>query len=40
MMTEEGFLRVAERVLSRRDVAWTDARRNSLLLTYARARRS
>jgi len=40
MMTEEGFLRVAERVLSRRDVTWTDARRNSLLLTYARARRS
>jgi len=40
MMTEEGFLRVAERVLSRREVAWTDARRDSLRRTYARARRS
>jgi UDP-N-acetylglucosamine diphosphorylase/glucosamine-1-phosphate N-acetyltransferase len=38
-MTEEGFLRVAERVLSRRDVAWTEARRDSLRRTYARARR-
>jgi UDP-N-acetylglucosamine diphosphorylase/glucosamine-1-phosphate N-acetyltransferase len=39
-MTEEGFLRVAERVLARRDVAWTDAQRDSLRRTYARARRS
>jgi UDP-N-acetylglucosamine diphosphorylase/glucosamine-1-phosphate N-acetyltransferase len=35
-MTEDGFLRVAERVLARRAVAWTDARRESLRRTYAR----
>jgi UDP-N-acetylglucosamine diphosphorylase/glucosamine-1-phosphate N-acetyltransferase len=38
-MTEEGFLRVAERVLARRDVAWTDARRESLRRTYRRTAR-
>jgi UDP-N-acetylglucosamine diphosphorylase/glucosamine-1-phosphate N-acetyltransferase len=35
-MTEEGFLRVAQRVLARRNVAWTDARRDSLRRTYQR----
>jgi len=40
MMTEEGFLRIAERVFARRNVAWSDGRRESLRLTYARARRS
>ncbi len=35
-MTEEGFLRVAERVLARRAVAWTDGRRDSLRRTYRR----
>jgi hypothetical protein len=39
-MTEEGFLKIAERVFSRRDVGWTEPRRESLRLTYARARRS
>lgn len=38
-MTEAGFLQVAERVLTRRNVAWTEARRESLRCTYARARR-
>jgi hypothetical protein len=37
-MTEEGFLRVAQRVMARRDVAWTDARRDSLRRTYHRLR--
>jgi len=36
-MTEDGFLRVAERVLARRDVAWTEAQRESLRRTYRRA---
>lgn len=36
-MSEDGFLRVAERVMGRRDVAWTEARREALRLTYARA---
>lgn len=35
-MTEEGFLRVAERVLARREVPWTEVRRESLRRTYAR----
>jgi UDP-N-acetylglucosamine diphosphorylase/glucosamine-1-phosphate N-acetyltransferase len=35
-MTEEGFLRVAQRVLARREVAWTDARRDSLRRIYQR----
>ncbi len=35
-MTEEGLLRVAERVLARREVPWTEARRESLRRTYAR----
>ncbi len=32
----EGFLRIAERVMPRRDVAFTDERRRSLAATYAR----
>jgi UDP-N-acetylglucosamine diphosphorylase/glucosamine-1-phosphate N-acetyltransferase len=36
-MSEDGFLRIAERVLGRRDVAWTDARRESLRRIYRRA---
>lgn len=36
-MTEDGFLRIAERVMARRHVAWTDARRDSLRRTYRRA---
>jgi len=36
-MTEDGFLRIAERVLARRDVAWTAARRESLRRTFQRA---
>jgi UDP-N-acetylglucosamine diphosphorylase/glucosamine-1-phosphate N-acetyltransferase len=36
VMTEEGFLRVAQRVLARREVAWTDARQESLRRTYLR----
>jgi UDP-N-acetylglucosamine diphosphorylase/glucosamine-1-phosphate N-acetyltransferase len=36
-MTEDGFLRVAERVLARREVAWTEAQRESLRRTYRRA---
>jgi hypothetical protein len=35
-MSEEGFLRVAERVMARREVAFTEARRGSLQRTYAR----
>jgi len=38
-MTEDGFLRVAERVLGRRDVVWTEARRESLRSTYRRTAR-
>jgi UDP-N-acetylglucosamine diphosphorylase/glucosamine-1-phosphate N-acetyltransferase len=34
--SEEGFLRVAERVMPRRDVPFTDARRQSLAATYRR----
>ena len=36
-MTEDGFLRVAERVMARRNVAWTEAQRESLRRTYRRA---
>ncbi|MBA2458660.1 MAG: hypothetical protein H0V43_06865 [Gemmatimonadales bacterium] len=36
-VTEEGFLRVAERVMARRDVELTDARRQSLRRTFVRA---
>jgi hypothetical protein len=35
-MSEAGFLRVAERVMARREVAFTEARRGSLQRTYAR----
>jgi UDP-N-acetylglucosamine diphosphorylase / glucose-1-phosphate thymidylyltransferase / UDP-N-acetylgalactosamine diphosphorylase / glucosamine-1-phosphate N-acetyltransferase / galactosamine-1-phosphate N-acetyltransferase len=38
-MTEEGFLRVAERVLARRNVAFSAERRDSLRLTYQRSAR-
>ena len=38
-MTEEGFLTVAERVLARRNVEWTEARRESLRQTYRRGTR-
>jgi UDP-N-acetylglucosamine diphosphorylase/glucosamine-1-phosphate N-acetyltransferase len=38
-MTEEGFLKVAERVLPRRDVAFTPERRASLAATYRRLSR-
>ena len=38
-MTEEGFLRIAVRVLARRDVAWTEGRRESLRRTYRRSAR-
>jgi UDP-N-acetylglucosamine diphosphorylase/glucosamine-1-phosphate N-acetyltransferase len=37
-ITEEGFLTVARRVLARRDVAWSDARQESLRRTYERSR--
>jgi hypothetical protein len=37
-VSEEGFLTVAERVLARRNVEWTESRRESLRRTYARAR--
>lgn len=37
-LTEEGFLTVARRVLGRRDVAWSDARQESLRRTYERSR--
>ena len=36
--SEEGFLTVARRVLARREVAWSDARRESLRRTYERSR--
>lgn len=36
-VTEEGFLTVARRVLARRDVAWSDAREESLRRTYGRS---
>jgi hypothetical protein len=35
-LTEEGFLRVAERVMPRRDVAVTDERRASLVAIFRR----
>jgi UDP-N-acetylglucosamine diphosphorylase/glucosamine-1-phosphate N-acetyltransferase len=38
-MTEDGFLRVAERVLARRNVAFSAERRESLRLTYQRSAR-
>ncbi len=38
-MTEVGFLRVAERVLARRNVAFSAERRESLRLTYQRSAR-
>jgi UDP-N-acetylglucosamine diphosphorylase/glucosamine-1-phosphate N-acetyltransferase len=37
-VTEEGFLTVARRVLARREVAWSDARQESLRRTYERSR--
>ncbi len=36
-ITEEGFLTVARRVLARRDVAWSDAKQESLRRAYERA---
>jgi hypothetical protein len=39
-MTEDGFLRIAERVMARRQVAWTEARRESLRRIYRRAVRA
>ena len=38
-MTEDGFLRVAERVLARRNVAFSDERKESLRRTYQRSAR-
>jgi UDP-N-acetylglucosamine diphosphorylase/glucosamine-1-phosphate N-acetyltransferase len=38
-LTEEGFLKVAERVMPRRDVAFTPERRASLAATYRRLAR-
>ena len=38
-MTEEGFLRVAERVMGRRNVAFSSDRRESLRLVYQRSTR-
>jgi hypothetical protein len=35
-LTEEGFLQIAERVLSRRDVPFSDERRDSLRHIYRR----
>lgn len=35
-LSEDGFLRIAERVMPRRDVAFTDERRQSLSATYRR----
>jgi hypothetical protein len=35
-LTEEGFLRVAERVMARRDVELTPARQESLRRTFGR----
>ena len=37
VMTEDGFLSMAERMMARRDVPLTDARRASLRAAYARA---
>jgi UDP-N-acetylglucosamine diphosphorylase/glucosamine-1-phosphate N-acetyltransferase len=37
-ITEEGFLTVARRVLARRDVAWSEARQESLRRAYGRSR--
>ncbi len=36
-ITEEGFLTVARRVLARREVAWSEARQESLRRTYERS---
>ena len=36
VMTEDGFLKVAERVMPRREVAFTPERRASLAATYRR----
>jgi hypothetical protein len=38
-MTEDGFLRIAERVMSRRNVTFSDQRRESLRRTFARSTR-
>jgi hypothetical protein len=38
-MTEDGFLTVAERVLARRSLEWTESRRESLRQTYRRGAR-
>ena len=37
-LSEEGFLTVARRVFARREVAWSEARQESLRLTYERGR--
>jgi UDP-N-acetylglucosamine diphosphorylase/glucosamine-1-phosphate N-acetyltransferase len=37
-ITEDGFLTVARRVLARRDVAWSEARQESLRRAYGRSR--
>jgi hypothetical protein len=37
VMTEDGFLSMAERMMARRDVPLTDARRASLRAVYVRA---
>jgi hypothetical protein len=37
-LTEEGFLTIARRVLARREVAWSDARQESLRRTFERSR--
>jgi UDP-N-acetylglucosamine diphosphorylase/glucosamine-1-phosphate N-acetyltransferase len=37
-ITEEGFLTVARRVFARRDVAWSEARQESLRRAYGRSR--
>jgi hypothetical protein len=38
-MTEDGFLRIAERVMVRRNVPFSAERRESLRLTYGRSTR-
>jgi hypothetical protein len=38
-MTEDGFLRIAERVMSRRNVTFSAERRDSLRQTFARSNR-
>jgi len=38
-MTEDGFLRIAERVMSRRNVTFSAERRESLRQTFARSTR-